>query len=350
MAAVQQWFFGITLLRRGECDESHSLHFPSAAPRLEKLTTLALLCFSTSLKIDGLPSFVFPHFTTFWSSSANLCQWKKNQYQSDTPVIWWNSAGIILHQTVTTRIQKMSLLSWRQGGIPIWAIFAWKQPFLGGTGLDFRRMAWQRRLCNQVIIVGGQLLLPCLSTRTRSRGNTKLDFASGLLCRLSTFSKVIALAIGNYPFERIVRSRWWAGYSRCTCSCIKDPFSSLSLAAKRYPRDTGENWGKYSGNLAFSSLSWGSIALVCLEEENVRDPRECNNGRKTAALRQSLGCATSAHAFPGNISEHETSWVSDTSCIWRIVNFWFLTLEGRFTNTEDKQNSQFWWKQEWRHW
>ena len=172
-------------------------------------------------------------------------------------------------------------------------------------------------VCNQAIIVGGQLLLPCLSTRTRSRGNTKLDFASGLLCRLSTFSKVIALAIGNYPFERIVRSRWWAGYSRCTCSCIKDPFSSLSLAAKRYPRDTGENWGKYSGNLAFSSLSWGSIALVCLEEENVRDPRECNNGRKTAALlqRQSLGCATSAHAFPGNISEHETSWVSDTSCI-----------------------------------
>ena len=95
-------------------------------------------------------------------------------------------------------------------------------------------------VCNQAIIVGGQLLLPCLSTRTRSRGNTKLDFASGLLCRLSTFSKVIALAIGNYPFERIVRSRWWAGYSRCTCSCIKDPFSSLSLAAKRYPRDTGK--------------------------------------------------------------------------------------------------------------
>ena len=60
MAAVQQWFFGITLLRRGECDESHSLHFPSAAPRLEKLTTLALLCFSTSLKIDGLPSFILP--------------------------------------------------------------------------------------------------------------------------------------------------------------------------------------------------------------------------------------------------------------------------------------------------
>ena len=25
-------------------------------------------------------------------------------------------------------------------------LFAWKQPFLGGTGLDFRRMAWQRRL------------------------------------------------------------------------------------------------------------------------------------------------------------------------------------------------------------
>ena len=25
-------------------------------------------------------------------------------------------------------------------------LFAWKQPFLGETGLDFRRMAWQRRL------------------------------------------------------------------------------------------------------------------------------------------------------------------------------------------------------------
>ena len=252
MAAVQQWFFGITLLRRGECDESHSLHFPSAAPRLEKLTTLALLCFSTSLKIDGLPSFVFPHFTTFWSSSANLCQWEKNQYQSDTPVIWWNSAGIILHQTVTTRIQKMSLLSWRQGG-------RGTNSYLLENSLSWRD--WTRlpqngvtkaAVCNQAIIVGGQLLLPCLSTRTRSRGNTKLDFASGLLCRLSTFSKVIALAIGNYPFERIVRSRWWAGYSRCTCSCIKDPFSSLSLAAKRYPRDTGEIGGNTAAIWLFS--------------------------------------------------------------------------------------------------
>ena len=350
MAAVQQWFFGITLLRRGECDESHSLHFPSAAPRLEKLTTLALLCFSTSLKIDGLPSFVFPHFTTFWSSSANLCQWEKININLTRR--WFD--GILPVSFYIKRLQPeyrrchCSLGGKGEGGqIPIClkTALSWR---------DWTRLpqngVTKAAVCNQAIIVGGQLLLPCLSTRTRSRGNTKLDFASGLLCRLSTFSKVIALAIGNYPFERIVRSRWWAGYSRCTCSCIKDPFSSLSLAAKRYPRDTGENWGKYSGNLAFSSLSWGSIALVCLEEENVRDPRECNNGRKTAALRQSLGCATSAHAFPGNISEHETSWVSDTSCIWRIVNFWFLTLEGRFTNTEDKQNSQFWCKQVWRHW
>ena len=96
-----------------------------------------------------LPSFVFPHFTTFWSSSANLCQWEKININLTRR--WFD--GILPVSFYIKRLQPeyrrchCSLSGKGEGGqIPIWAIFAWKQPFLGETGLDFRRMAWQRRL------------------------------------------------------------------------------------------------------------------------------------------------------------------------------------------------------------
>ena len=56
-----------------------------------------------AVKIEPRPSFVF-------SSPPLLCKFVpvgKNQYQSDTLMIWWNSPRIILHPTVTTRKQKM---------------------------------------------------------------------------------------------------------------------------------------------------------------------------------------------------------------------------------------------------
>ena len=168
MATVQQCepFFGITLLNIFSLNHGRrsTMVFWNHLAAQGRVRWISLFAFSLRCpqagKIDDSCPPLFFHllknwrlallcFSTFYHLLILLCKFVpvgKNQYQSDTPVIWWNSAGIILHQTVTTRIQKMSLLSWRQGGIPIWAIFAWKQPFLGETGLDFRRMAWQRRL------------------------------------------------------------------------------------------------------------------------------------------------------------------------------------------------------------
>ena len=93
----------LVLRRRRECDESHSLHFsPGELPQGVKID-------------DGLAFFVFPSLPL--RVILLLCKFvpvEKNQYQSGTLMIWWNSPGIIFPPTVPTENRRGQNRGWEE--------------------------------------------------------------------------------------------------------------------------------------------------------------------------------------------------------------------------------------------